>query len=137
MAVCVGGTEFAAWTVTSLAVGVHGGRGLGFGAAVPAISANDRRGVTVVGVEEVAMLVIDDASASVYRLEALSYVVVFHKLLLWRELLSGMASAFLQFSTVPCSLTLFSALSSLDLSSSCVLVALGGAADFALAAQCV
>ena len=82
MAVCVRGTEFAAWAVTSLGVGVHGGWGLGFGAAVPAISANDRRGVTVVGVEEVAMLVIDNASASVNRLEALSYEVVFHKLLL-------------------------------------------------------
>ena len=83
------------------------------------------------------MLVTGGARGSMYRLEALSYVVVFHKLLLWRDLLSGMASALLPFSTVPCSLALLSALSSLDLSSSSVLVTLGRAADFALAAHCV
>ena len=118
-------------------MGDLGEGGLRVGAAIPAISANDRRRVTGSGLGEVAMLVTGGARGSMYRLEALSYDVVSHKLLLWWDLLSGRASALLLFSTVPCSLALVSALSSLDLSSSSVLVALGRAADFVLAAHCL
>ena len=61
------------------------------------------------------MLVTGGARGSLYRLKAAQYDVEFHKLLWW-DLLSGRASALLLFSTVPCSLDLVSALSSLDLS---------------------